>query len=235
MALSQDTSQAASPETIDLLQRILATVEKQERRRWVEITCAVVLALGTMASAWCAYQATLWNGVQTFRLAKSAEASRSGVQNSVAGMQIRAFDGTMFLQYLEAHTGAEVRLEEMLYRRFRPQMKIAVDAWLKTDPLLNPDSPLHPLQMPEYVIAEEVQARQLAEIEREQFSGAQEANRNSDNYVLLTVLFASVLFFSGVAGTVNIPWLRKVLAGLALVFFSVTFCLLLIFMPVCTE
>ncbi len=44
----------------DILRRILDAVEKDQRQRWVEIVCAIVLSLATMASAWCAYQATLW-------------------------------------------------------------------------------------------------------------------------------------------------------------------------------
>src|SRR5215475_2408432 len=97
---------ATSQETTELLRRILSAVEARqgERKRWVELTCAVVLALATVASAWCAFQATLWGGVQTFRLEASAKAGREASKNSVTGMQIRAFDATMFLHYLEART-----------------------------------------------------------------------------------------------------------------------------------
>jgi hypothetical protein len=54
-------------ETAAVLQCILEVVERDERNRWVEISCTVVLSLATMASAWCAYQLTLWEGVQPFR------------------------------------------------------------------------------------------------------------------------------------------------------------------------
>ncbi len=209
-------------------------VRGSERKRWVEITCAVVLALATTASAWCAYQATLWGGVQTFRLAAAARAGREAVKNSVEGMQFRAFDGTMFIHYLEARVLGRKDLEELLYQRFRPEMKRAVDAWLRTDPLHNPNAPPHPLKMQEYVVAVEIEAGKQTEIEKQKAASAEEANQNSDQYVLLTVMFASVLFFAGITGTIDIPWLRKTLGILALAFFVGTV-IFLATMPICRE
>src|SRR5687768_6919289 len=76
----EQSSKALTPqETAAILQRILDAVEQQQRRRWVEVTCAVVLALAAMASAWCAYQANLWGGVQTFRLAAANKANRAAM------------------------------------------------------------------------------------------------------------------------------------------------------------
>ncbi len=72
-AAKQTAESLPQPKSLDesavLLQQILRAVEKDERSRWFEITCAIVLSLATTASAWSAYEATLWSGVQTFRLA----------------------------------------------------------------------------------------------------------------------------------------------------------------------
>src|SRR5262245_54883779 len=208
-------------ETTELLRRILRAVEERPggRNRWVELTCALVLALATMASAWCAFQSTLWSGVQTFRLEASAKAGREASKNSVTGMQIRAFDATMFLHYLEARALGHKDLEELFYHRFRPEMKVAVDAWLRTDPLKNPDAPPHPLKMNEYVVPPEVEAGKQVEIENQELGGAEVANHNADRYVLLTVISASVLFFGGITGTTSVPWMRKALSILAVVLF----------------
>lgn len=236
MSTEHDPSgtQPTAQETTELLLRILSAVEQRERKRWVEITCAVVLALATMASAWCAYQATLWGGVQTFRLAAAARAGREASKNSVTGMQIRAFDATMFIHYMEARAQGHKDLEELFYRRFRPEMKLAVDAWLKTDPLNNPDAPPHPLKMNEYVVPPEIEASKQAEVEKQKATGAGEANQHSDRYVLLTVMFASVLFFGGITGTIDIPWLRKTMGIFALAFFLGTI-IFLATMPICRE
>jgi hypothetical protein len=227
-------TQPPAQETTELLRRILSAVEEREQSRWVELTCALVLALATMASAWCAYQATLWGGVQTFRLAAASRAGREAAKNSVTGMQIRSFDATMFIHYMEARAQGHKDLEELFYHRFRPEMKRAVDAWLKTDPLKNPAAPPHPLKMTAYVVPPEIEASKHAEVERQKATDAEQANENSDRYVLLTVMFASVLFFGGITGTINIPWLRKTLGFLALAFFVGTL-IFLVTMPICQE
>jgi len=59
-------------------------------------------------------------------------------------------------------------------------------------------------------------------------------NQSSDAYVLLTVLFASVLFFGGIAGTLDSRRLRISILAVVLVLFVI----ILIFpgtMPICQE
>ena len=115
-------------ETAAVLQLILGAVEKDDRNRWVEIACAVVLSLAMLASAWCAYQSTLWGGVQTFRLAAANKAGRESSKATLAALQMRAFDAAMLISFLQAQTQGDQRLEKILYDRFRPEMKTAVEA-----------------------------------------------------------------------------------------------------------
>ncbi|MBY0527190.1 MAG: hypothetical protein K2R98_27590 [Gemmataceae bacterium] len=230
-AIHSPEAQATPLESNELLQRILVAVEEHERKRWVEIACAVVLSLATMASAWCAYQATLWGGVQTFRLASAAKASRESGKNSVTAMQLRA---SMFAQYVEARLQGRKDVEAFLYPRFRPEMRVALDAWLQSDPFNNPNAPSHPLRMAEYLLQAETEAGRHSLLEEQYLASAAQANRNSDNYVLLTVMFASVLFVGGITGTISAPWLRKALGVLALAFF-VGIVVFLATMPICRD
>jgi hypothetical protein len=208
--------------------------ELKERKDWAEITCAMVLALATTASAWCVYQSSLWSGVQTFRLAEANDAGRLSAKSAVAGLQIRAFDGTMYLHYLEARAQGHKDLEALLSERFRPEMKVAMEAWLRTNPLISRKAPLHPFMMSEYKLSEEDEAIRQSTLQQERLKSAQTANRTSDSYVLLTVMFASVLFFGGIAGTVRLSWLRQALGALAVTLFTVTFTYLMT-MPFCRE
>jgi hypothetical protein len=221
-------------ETAELLQRILGAVEKDKRTRWVEITCAVVLSLATMSSAWCAYQATLWNGVQTFRLAAAEKAGRDSSTASVEALQARAFDASMFISYMQAKNEGNERQEKFLFKRFRPETKKAVEAWLKTDPFNNPQAPLGPFKMAEYVQPELEDAKRHDQQFAKEHAAAEHANENSDTYVLLTVLFASVLFFGGIAGTIESHRLRVTILAIALILFVVTLGVLAT-MPICHE
>jgi hypothetical protein len=221
-------------ETAAILQRVLAAVEKDERTRWVEITCAVVLSLATMSSAWCAYQATLWGGVQTFRLAAAQRAGRESTTASIEALQLQAFDASMFISYMNAKNEENERQEKFLFKRFRPEMKKAVEAWLKTDPFNDPKAPQGPFKMAEYVQPELEEAKRHNEQFAKEHKAAEDANEHSDTYVLLTVLFASVLFFGGIASTIESHRLRVIILALALTFFVVTLAVLAT-MPICRE
>jgi hypothetical protein len=75
------------------------------------------------------------------------------------------------------------------------------------------------------VLPEEQELDLLSQKSEEQIQMAKQANQNGDNYILLTVLFATVLFFSGV-GTKYKTFLIKVfmLGGGAIIFLTaVTF------------
>jgi hypothetical protein len=221
-------------ETAALLQRILASVEKDQRQRWAEITCAVVLSLATISTAWCAYQSTLWNGVQTFRLAGANKTGRESSAATLAALQARAFDASMFISYMQAKNEGNEPQEKFLFDRFRAETKKAVEAWLKTDPFHDPTAPLSPFKMADYVQPELEQAKRLEEQQAQQQAAAEQANKSSDTYVLLTVLFASVLFFGGIAGTLDSRRLRVIVLAIALALFVVT----LVFlgtMPICHE
>jgi hypothetical protein len=58
-------------------------------------------------------------------------------------------------------------------------------------------------------VADAVEAQRLADEADAAAVAGREANQNGDNYVLTAVLFASVLFFSGVASRLENRWNRR--------------------------
>ena len=76
--------------------------------------------------------------------------------------------------------------------------------------------------MTQYVQPELDEARELNERFDRELAAAHQANRNSDTYVLLTVMFATVLFFGGIAGTLNSQRLHITTMTIALIFFVFT-------------
>lgn len=216
------------------MQRILDAVSPAKPRRGFEVLCALVLSLATTASAWCAYQSKLWGGAQAARANAAVRAGREGAVNSLAAMQARAFDASMFITYMEARLEKHEATEAFLAQRFRPEMRPALEAWLKLDPLNNPAAPPSPFHMPEYVQKEKAEVERLDAVAAEALLKSREAREYSDNYVLLTVMFASVLFFGGIARAFDSRMLRAVLAVLAVALFLATLTGLLT-MPICRE
>lgn len=125
----------SSPQANELLQRILNAVEPAKPRRGFEIACAIILSLATTASAWCAYQSKLWGGAQMARANAAVRAGREGAVNTLAALEARAVDASMFISYMQARFETNQAMEAFLAQRFRPDMKPALDAWLSLDPL----------------------------------------------------------------------------------------------------
>jgi hypothetical protein len=119
----------------------------------------------------------------------------------LASGKIEPYDGAAFVPTTGTFSG-------FLYNRFRDEFRPAMDAWLATDPGNNPDAPATPFVMPEYTVAEFEAADALAVTADQAAVDARAANQNGDNYVLTAVLFAAVLFFSGVASKLENRWNR---------------------------
>jgi hypothetical protein len=186
---------------VSLSQRILSQEEQVSRfDRWVEFLSAVVLALATVATAWCAYQSTLWGGDETKYRAAANSATIKASQASNAALQQASFHANLFVQWAAAYSEGNELLTDFLYQRFPPALRIATDAWLATEPLQNPDAPSSPFVMPTYQLVERDEAAHWEAEASALLAQAEKADGTSDRYVLLTVVFASVLFFAGIAG-----------------------------------
>ena len=178
----------------------------------IELVATVFLAIATVLTAWSAFQSTKWSGVQAINFsAANALRTESTRASDLANTQ-RAVDVDTFVAWVSA-VAAERGIEPsdrpyrpeagtesgFLYERFRDEFKPAVEAWLATRPLLDAAAPATPFQMSEYQLAADAESARLVQESDERRDDALQANQRSDNYVLLTVLFASVLLFAGVS------------------------------------
>jgi len=157
------------------------------------------MSLATVATAWCAYQSAEWGGEQSFMLGESTRAGRAASLQASLAMQRRSLDAALFMEWIGAIATENERLEDFYRERFRPGMRVAVDAWLATDPIHNPDAPPHPFVMPEYQVEQDSIGAAEQSRSDESWHRAREYDGIADRYVLLTVVFASVLFFAGIS------------------------------------
>ena len=157
------------------------------------------MSLARVATAWCAYQSAEWGGEQSFMLGESTRAGRAASLQASLAMQRRSLDAALFMEWIGAIATENERLEEFYRERFRPGMSAAVDAWLATDPIHNPDAPPHPFLMPEYRVEQDSIGAAEQSRSDESWRLAREYDQTADRYVLLTVVFASVLFFAGIS------------------------------------
>ena len=165
----------------------------------VELFATVLLAVAAVATAWSSYQASRWSGEQSIAFSASNAARVNASRASATADQQTQIDVSTFIAWANAYATRDTRLTNFYFRRFRPEFRPAVDAWVATRPLKNPGAPLTPFTMPQYRLAERAKAARLDAEAALQTSLAKRNNQRSDNYVLAVVLFASSLFFAGIS------------------------------------
>jgi hypothetical protein len=96
-------------------------------------------------------------------------------------------------------------------RRFRPEFRVAFDAWMATDPLANPRAPPGPTYMPQYKLADQAKAEALDREAEEASAAGDHAGLVSDDYIRITVFLAAVLFLVGIGSTFKLHTIRYAL------------------------
>lgn len=190
--------------------------------RRLELFVTILLAIATVATAWSSYQSARWSGLQAINFSK-ANASRveSTRLSNMAGDQ-RQIDVATYIAWADAYATDATKLADFYFKRFRPEFKVAVDAWIATKPRENPDAPLSPFAMPEYKLAADRDAARLVRRAEAATEEAKVDNQRSDNYVLAVVLFASALFFAGISTKLDGLRFRAAIVALGYTLFICT-------------
>lgn len=213
------------------IDRILQIVEKDHQKKWIELISTILLSAATVLSAWCVYQSSQWSGEQYFRIDDETSANQFRLQYEVAGAQRKTAELQLFLEYSSAIADSNLNLAEFLYHRFPRSFKKAFNVWEKLDPYQNTDAPSSPFTMKEYVIPELEEAKKYEAQAISFKKAANTSDKNSDNYVLLSLILSTVLFFSGMCGVTDSRRSQRILLGTASMIF-VTALVFIITMPV---
>jgi hypothetical protein len=176
------------------------TKETRRRDRRVELIAAIMLSIATVVTAWSAYQATRWSGDQAEDYTSASATRTESVRASTEANRQILIDVATFLNWLDAEQSGDHALADDIHARMRKEFLPAFDAWHATAPAGSiPDGT--PFELPEYRLAAEERAKRLEAKAAALFEDGNESNEVGDDFVLAAVLFASVLFFSGLAGT----------------------------------
>ena len=167
----------------------------------LEVYNTVMLAIATLAVAWCSYQAVLWNGIQTFQLAESNKYSRLAQQTLIQSGQNKAMEEAVIINFVDAVLNKNQSRIDYIMKGVRPELANILSHWLQLNPLQSDSAPRHPMAMPEY---EELMGKRIEESGKmslkaeEAFKAAQAANMHGDTYSLLTVIFSMVMFLGAI-------------------------------------
>jgi hypothetical protein len=186
----------------------------RRRGAWVEAATAVLLSMAALAIAWSGYQASRWTGEQAKAFSRANAARVESTRWSNLANSQSEIDVATFTQWVDSYARKETELADFYRKRFRKEFKPAVEAWIASRPLKNPDAPLTPFATPQYRLAARAESERL---ETKAAAEAAVASRNiqrATNYVLGVVLFSSALFFGGISSRIGNPRTRAVILGI---------------------
>jgi ABC-type Fe3+-siderophore transport system permease subunit len=182
--------------------------------RFTEVVTVLLLAVASVGSAWSAFQVSQWNGVETDAARASAgyriEASR---EYSLA-TQIVAYDASAVGQYAQAIAAENVELQTFLSETIvRPGFRPIIDQWKQQ--IDAGELPTNLLENQEYLdelfaASDATDAKALAASIR-----SEEAGDTADDYIRLTLFFATALFFAGITASFRTRFPRILLLTLA--------------------
>ncbi|MEE8537713.1 MAG: hypothetical protein V3S71_06855 [Acidobacteriota bacterium] len=198
----------------------------------LELAATILMAIAAILTAWTAFQSTKWGGLQADSFAEAGAMRTESTRFSTLAGQQAQVDISTFTNWLIA-LQADIRagdvepppsapeyepapdtLSGFLFERFREEFRPAVHAWLNAEPFTDANAPATPFDIPEYELAAKQKADDLQATADESAAEARDANQNSDNYVIIAVLAALVLFFAGLSSKLLRPRNRVLTLGL---------------------
>jgi hypothetical protein len=167
---------------------------------WREIVTVVLLSVTAIVTAWTGFEASKWGGAMSIAFSQASSARIEAARfEATANRKLNVQVG-LFTQWLQAYQADDSELTTFLERRFPEPLATTFPEWLASRPLKNPDAPATPFDMDEYVIPETTLAIEADARADEKFQEALRNNQRGDNYTVLLIAFATVLFFGALAG-----------------------------------
>lgn len=157
------------------------------------------MSVTAIATAWSGFQLVKWGGAMAIAFSQAgAERLDAARADNDANRQL-TLQVQVYTSWVVAKAEGDERLANYISDRFTEPLRTAWVAWMALDPGTNPAAPATPFDMPEYAQPDATAAQEADARGEALFEQALENNRRGDNYALLTVIFASVLFFAGIS------------------------------------
>jgi len=188
----------------------------ERRDQLVSITEAVLLSVVALLAAWSGYAAAKWTTESRVEIATASSLRIEGSRADADAFELRSYDSSTFEAWFSAFIAGNKAAMRLAERRFRPDFKVAFDAWRATKPDTNRDAPRGPTYMPQYKRPGTAEARILDERAKTAFHDGERDGSTGDKYVRLTVVLASILFLVGISTHFPYRGVRYGLVGLGI-------------------
>lgn len=175
-----------------------------------ELIAVVLLSLVAVLTAWCGFQASEWSGNSSiaFNEASMARIDAEGFESQAR--DARALDLAVYAQWVVAEAGGDEALANFIQARFSPEFAAAFAAWVADGRVEK-----GPFARAEYVPPGTTEAAAALKKAHARFDEAMLFNEKGDNYSLITVLFALILFLAAIAQRTVAVLASRIVLGVA--------------------
>jgi len=189
----------------------MADSETSPGRSVVDIVTVFVLSITAVLTAWCGFEASKWGGEMSIAFSQASSARVQAEAAAGEARDARLYDLTIYTQWVLAERNGDDELTAYIEERFSPEFRVAFDAWNAGG-----RNDRGPFVVDEYMPPGTEEAAELSAVADERFEAALVNNQRGDNYSLLTVLFALVLFLTAMSQRNLRSWMGRVLLGMAI-------------------
>lgn len=198
--------------------------ERTRTTRILDVVTVVLLSVTAVITAWCGFEASKWGGEMSIAFSQASSARVQAASAQSTAQAARQYDLTIYTEWVLAEADGRQALVRFIEQRFTPEFEVAFQAWNDGGRAAQ-----GPFVMEEYVPPGTVEADELNARADAKFDEALANNQRGDDYSLLTVLFALVLFFAALSQHQSAVWRRRTFLALAGVIAVVGIVILLTF------
>ena len=177
-----------------------------------ETIVLIVLSITAVLTAWCGFEASQWGGEMSVAFSEASSARIEAARQAGTANAARQADLTIWGVYVQARAQGDAALARYVEQRFTYHFRVAYRAWIADGEPTD-----GPFKMKEYVPPGTTEAAAADQRADNRFADALIFNQHGDNYTILTVLFALVLFFAAASTRLGSARVQRILIGVAIV------------------
>jgi hypothetical protein len=176
-----------------------------------ETVVIIVLSITAVLTAWCGFESSKWSGEMSIAFSQASSARIEAARQQGIANAARQADLTIWGVYVQARAQRDTVLAAYVERRFTDHFRVAYQAWLAQG-----EPTTGPFKMKEYVPPGTTESEAADQRADSRFADALKFNQRGDNYTILTVLFALVLFFAAASTRLGRSRAQWILLGVAI-------------------
>ena len=186
---------------------------------WFEPSCAILMAVASVATAWCSYESSCWSGESGSLEAHSDKLQRHATAQHLESRQIEEMQLRLFTEVIDARMGGNEKLARFYADRFGEEFKPAYEKWIALNPFDDAKAPPHPFVRSLYTPRFEEEIRDAHAEAAKAEAASNVAGHVASSYLANTVSLATVILFAATAEKFAQPRVRGASLAFAIALF----------------